>query len=55
MTTTTEDGPGDKWAGRTREGWIDLTDEEDAMLTARAARKGLTLEEYLRTLMGFPP
>ena len=57
MTTpTTEDGPPiDKWATRTRETWVEFTDEEEAMLTAKAAKKGLTLEEYLRTLVGFPP
>ena len=55
MTTTEDDPPIDKWATRTHETWVEFTEEEETMLTARAAKKGLTLEEYLRTLVGFPP
>lgn len=55
MTTAKDEGPVDKWATRTREIWVDLTDEEEAVLIARAAGKGLTLEEYFRTCVGFEP
>jgi hypothetical protein len=56
MTPTTEGGPPiDKWATRTHEIEVDLTEEEEAMLTAKAAKKGLTLEEYFRVCCGFPP
>lgn len=56
MTPTTEDGPPiDKWATRTHETWIELSDEEKAMVTAKAAAMGLTLEEYFRVCCGFPP
>ena len=44
----------DKWAERTRVIDMELTDAEAANLTKKAARCGLTLEEYLRTLLGFP-
>ncbi len=44
----------DKWAARTFYIETDLTRDEIARLTAAAAQRGLTLEEYMRTLLGFP-
>ena len=55
MNTATENYPKDKWAERTRVVDMDLSAEEEAMLTKKAAKRGLTLEEYIRTLLGFPP
>jgi len=59
MTATekykTENYKTDKWADRTVVVDLELTDEEEAILTARASEKGLTVEEYIRTLMGCPP
>ena len=43
----------DKWAARTVVTECEFTDEELDMLKRRAAERGLTLEEYLRTCMGF--
>ena len=45
----------DKWADRTEVIPIDLSDAEYARLRARAAQEGLTLEEYFRVCLGFPP
>ena len=56
MTAATENYPTiDKWTLRIHVVDLELTDEEEAMLTARAAQYGLTLEEYVRTLLGYPP
>ncbi len=56
MTTATEKYPViDKWTARNIVTELELTDEEEAMLTAKAAQNGLTLEEYIRTLLGYPP
>lgn len=47
----------DKWDERTCQ--LDLSDSfsaaEKADLERRADQAGLTLEEYLRTRLGFPP
>ncbi len=55
MTAATELPRIDKWTARTIVTELELTDEEEAMLTAKAAQNGLTLEEYIRTLLGYPP
>lgn len=55
MTTTTENCGNNRGADRTIAVDLDLTEAEEAMLTARAAQKGLTLEEYIRTLLGYAP
>ena len=55
MTTAPDKRPTDKWAGRTVVVDLGLTEEEKAMLEARAAQLGLTFEEYIRTLLGYPP
>lgn len=61
MTAATEKYPDtetpiiDKWTLRTHVVDFELTDEEEAMLMIRAAQYGLTLEEYVRTLLGCPP
>lgn len=56
MAAATENYPViDKWTARTMAVDIQLTDEEEAMLTGKAAQYGLTLEEYVRTLVGCPP
>jgi hypothetical protein len=61
MTAATENCPDtgnptlDKWAARKIVTELELTGEEEAMLTAKAAQNGLTLEEYIRTLLGYPP
>jgi len=51
MTSTTTD----KWAERTSTIEAEFSDEEWALLTARAAEKGLTVEEYLRVRLGLEP
>lgn len=53
--TTTDQTSTDKWAARTKTMEIELTAEEEAFYTAKAAKQGLTLEEYIRTRLGFPP
>ncbi len=56
MSATTDRYPViDKWTMRTHAVDLELTDEQEAMLTAKAAQYGLTLEEYVRTLLGCPP
>ena len=45
----------DKWTARTKVIEYEFSDEELNMLEARAAERGLTLEEYLRTCLGFEP
>lgn len=56
MTAATENYPIiDKWTRRTHAVDLELTDEEEAILTAKAAQYGLTLEEYIRTQLGCPP
>jgi hypothetical protein len=60
MTATTEDCAQencakDKWADRIIAVDLEFSEAEEAMLTAKAAQKGLTLEEYVRTLLGYPP
>lgn len=55
MTTAPEVRTVDKWTARKIAVDLELTDEEEAMLTARAAQQGLTLEEYIRTLLSCPP
>ena len=54
MTDTTGKSTTDKWAARTKTFRLELTADEHAYLTAKAAQQGLTLEEYLRTCCGFP-
>ena len=55
MTAAPERRLIDKWMARTIAVDLELTDEEEAMLKARAAQEGLTLEEYIRTVLGCPP
>jgi hypothetical protein len=55
MTAAPDRRPIDKWTARTVAIDLELTDEEEAMLTAKAAQCGLTLEEYIRTVVGCPP
>jgi hypothetical protein len=45
----------DKWDDQTALIPLDLSDTEYALLLARAAQQGLTLEEYCRRILGFPP
>jgi len=45
----------DKWEARNIVTELELTDEEEAMLMAKAAQNGLTFEEYIRTLLGYLP
>jgi siderophore synthetase component len=45
----------DKWADRTELITLELSDAESAAFCARAAQRGLTPEEYIRTLLGLPP
>jgi hypothetical protein len=45
----------DKWDDRTALIPLDLTEAEYALLLARAAQQGLTLEEYCRRALGFSP
>jgi len=45
----------DKWTLRKKVIYMDLTDEEEAILMAKAAQYGLTVEEYVRTCLGCPP
>ena len=55
IMTTTDKTSTDKWAARTQTLAIELTAGDKAILTAEAAKQGLTLEEYLRTCLGYPP
>jgi hypothetical protein len=55
MNAATENYPKDKWADRTRVVYMELSDEQEAMFRRKAAQQGLTLEEYIRTRLGFPP
>lgn len=45
----------DKWDTRTCSFTFEFTDEENAKLEALSAQAGLTVEEFIRTLFGFPP
>jgi mobilization protein NikA len=54
MTDTTGKSTTDKWAARTNAFQFEVTANEHAFLTAKAAEQGLTLEEYIRTCCGFP-
>ena len=45
----------DKWTARTRVMECEFSDEELEMLEGRAAALGLTLEEYLRVVVGMAP
>lgn len=55
MTTAPERRQIHQFTARTIAVDLELTGKEEAMLTARAAQEGLTLEEYIRTLLGYPP
>jgi hypothetical protein len=55
IMTTSDKTSTDKWAARTQTLATELTASDEAILTAEAAKKGLTLEEYLRTCLGYPP
>ncbi|MGH9440933.1 MAG: hypothetical protein ACRD16_01525 [Thermoanaerobaculia bacterium] len=55
MTTRKDKGTVDKWAKRIVHSYIELSDEEEAFVAAKAAKKGLTIEEYVRVRCGFPP
>jgi len=53
--TTTEPPRIDKWTLRNIVADIDLTDEEEAILNAKAAEFGITVEEYIRMMVGCQP
>ena len=55
MNAATENYPKDKWAERTRVVYMELSREQEAMFRRKAAQQGLTLEEYIRTRLGFQP
>ena len=55
MTTPTEDGDINKPTPQIITVIMDWTDEEEAIIHARAARLGLTPEDYIRTRLGLLP
>ena len=42
----------DKWTLRKKVVYMDLTEEEEAIIMFKAAEFGLTLEEYVRMMVG---
>jgi hypothetical protein len=56
MTAATEKYPViDKWTLRTHVVDIEVTDEEEAIISAKAAEFGITVEEYIRMMVGCQP
>ena len=54
MTTPTEDGPSDKPRAIIAV-LMDWTEAEEAVIRARAAKRGMTPEDFIRTRLGLLP